>query len=256
MKRILFPVVLIVFCFVVSCKKNNDNSTGYTPGNCRMTEESSGIVHATYFYDQDNRIIKKRYISSPHDTSWENYTYENGHVIYMIRLFKGTKGDTIVYIYKDDKYVEVDQYGSVLKYLYNTSGQLVRIESYTNSKMTDYSEFDYDQNSNCIRCTEYYKSDSAFYQSTITELEYGDRKNIYYSLGCPPSNSEHGTTAQFLSPNNIVKYRNRFLSNHMTITWIYNYTSFNEHGYPLTFTMNDTITNSILNMETISYVCP
>ena len=125
MKKVLCLVSLFSIVFFSGCKKTTNGEL--STGTCRM-QESSGAFNKVYcFYDDNRKIVKMRFIDPPTDTEWENYYYENGHVAYMIRLYKGTKGDTIVYSYNSGKYVEVYEYGYTQKYIYNDMGQLIKI---------------------------------------------------------------------------------------------------------------------------------
>jgi hypothetical protein len=249
---IFLPLISLVFFFSACKKTNTDSPSGL---NCRMLELTGPLYESHCFYDDHHKIVKMRFIDSPADTSWENYYYENGHVVYMIRLFQGTSGDTIYYTYNSGKYVEVNEYGFKLKFIYNDSGQLIKVERYEGSKVTDYSDYEYNQGGNCIRCIDYTWSGSEFAQEQITDLEFGNQKNPYSSIGLPPLNSTGWPTAMYLSPNNITKYRIQYTSQLMKLVLVYHYSSYNENGYPLAYSITDSLNHMISN-ENIQYICP
>lgn len=222
-------------------------------------QQSSGALDKVYcFYNDSHKIVKMRFIDPPTDTGWENYYYENGHIAYMIRLYKGTQGDTIQYTYNSGKYIEVNEYGHILKYIYNDMDQLIKIERHEGSKVTDYSDYFYDMKGNCIKCiqyTEHNYSDSIYIQILITDFEFGDQQNPYSSIGLPPLNSMGSEIGQYLSPNNITKMRTNFITDSLKLVFVYHYSSFNESGYPLLFSITDSL-NNLMSNENIEYVCP
>ena len=255
MKKVLCPIILFSIILFTGCKKTN-NEISF--GNCRMQQSSGSINKLDCFYDDQHNILKIRFIDLPSDTSWENYYYENGHVVYKIRLYKGTQGDTIHYIFNSGKYIEVDQYGHIHKYIYNNLGQLIKIERHEGSKVTDYSDYFYDMNGNCIKCTEYTEqnySDSIYIPMIMTDFEFGAQKNPYSSIGLPPLNSMGSEVGQYLSPNNITKIRTHFITDSINFVFLYKYSSFNDNGYPLSFSITDTL-NHVASIENIQYICP
>ena len=253
MKKTFCFVILISIFYFSACKKTNNGSTGGL--NCRMLQSFSSIQNRFFYYDDNRNIIKVLFVDAAADTEQDNYYYVNGHVAYMIRLYRGTLGDTISYTYNSGKYVEVDQYGGKLKYIYNNSGQIVKIENYEGSKLSDYSDYSYDIHGNCTRCTDYTWSDSTYFPYTITDFEFGDQKNQYPSMGLPPLNSMGAITAWFFGPNNITRMRTQSIGQSYKFVLVYHYSSFNENGYPLEISTTDSL-NNIFTIENIQYVCP
>jgi hypothetical protein len=251
MKKMIFLIVLLFTFCTYSCKKSTSEQS---TGPCRLLQSSGSLNEVFCYYDDHHNISKMMFISPPNDTGWENYYYNNGHVVYMIRLYKGTKGDTIFYTFNSGKYTEVNQYGYMQKYYYDNSGLLIKIERYDSTKVTDYSDFIYDSRGNCIKCTEYTRTDSAFEWSAIEEFEFGNSRNPYSSIGLPPLNSMTGVVGQYLSPNNITKWRYQYPQTSKLVL-VYKYSSFNNNGYPVSFSIGDSL-NHVLSNETIEYVCP
>ena len=253
MKKIFISVTLILLVFFSACKKTNKEvSSGQ---NCRMLQSTSAIHNIFFYYDDHRNIIKALFVESNADTEQDNYYYDNGHVAYMIRLYKGTLGDTISYIYTFGRYIEVDQYGVKLKYIYNDPGQIIRIERYEGNKVTDYSDYSYDKNGNCTRCIDYSWTDSTYMPYTITDFEFGDQRNQNTSTGFPPLNSMGATTAEYFGPNNITRMRIQSIGQSYKFVFVYHYSSFNENGYPLVVSTTDSL-NNVFNIENIQYVCP
>lgn len=253
MKKIFISVTLILLVFFSACKKTNKESS--SEQNCRMSQSTSSIQNIFFYYDDNRNIIKALFVEANADTEQDNYYYDNGHVAYMIRLYKGTLGDTISYTYNSGKYVEVDQYGVKLKYNYNDSGQIIRIERYEANKVTDYSNYSYDKNGNCKRCIDYSWTDSTYIPYTITDFEFGDQRNQHTSIGFPPLNSMGATTAEFFDPNNITRMRIQSIGQPYKSVLVYHYSTFNENGYPLVVSTTDSL-NNIFTIENIQYICP
>jgi len=253
MKKISYFVILISIFFFSACKKTTKESSGGLT--CRMLQSSNSIQNRFFFYDDNRNIIKVLFVDAAADTEQDNYYYVNGHVAYMIRLYQGTLGDTISYTYNSGKYVEVNQYGFKLKYLYNGAGQIVKIENYEGSKLSDYSDYSYDIHGNCTRCIDYSWSDSTYFPYKITDFEFGDQKNQYPSIGLPPLNSMGAMTAWFFSPNNITRMRMQSLGQSNKVVFVYHYSSFNENGYPLEISTTDSL-NNVFTIEYIQYICP
>jgi hypothetical protein len=255
MKKVLCFVTLFAIILFYGCKKTNNETV---TGNCRM-QQSSGSLNKMYcFYAGNHTILKMQFIDPPSDTGWENYYYENGHIAYMVRLYKGTQGDTIYYTYNSGKYIEVDEYGYKLKYIYNGMNQLFKIERHEGSKVTDYSNYFYDVNGNCIRCNQYAEhnySDSIYILTIVTDFEFGGQKNPYSSIGLPPLNSIGSEVGQYLSPNNITKIRTQFVTDSLKLVLVYHYSTFNDNGYPLLFSITDSL-NNLMSNESIEYLCP
>ena len=252
-KYILAVVALLSLFMVVACKKTN---TAPPATSCRMMTQISAYSGNTQcYYDDYQRILKLRYVTQPADTSWDIYHYDNGHVDYLVRLYKGTDGDTIYYTFTSGRYVEVTQYASRLVYLYNTSGKLVKIEHYEGSKITDYSAYLYNLLGNCILCTQFALYDTTYLPIQVTDLEFGDLRNPYSSMGLPPLNSHGPEIGVYLSPNNITKIRTQFTGQPAKMVFLYHYTASNENGYPTTYSITDSLNYPILE-NNISYICP
>lgn len=246
--------VVIYVCLVAlsfSCSKSNSDQLSIS---CRMLNSSGSLNKLFCTYDDDHNILKMMYISPPNDTSCENYHYTNGHVAYMIRIYQGTLGDTIFYTYDSGKYVEVYQYGNKQKYYYDNSGLLVKIERYDGASISTSSDLTYDSRGNCIRFIKYFKSGGGSIWEEIADFEYGDKRNPYSSIGLPPLNSIGPEVGQYLSPNNLIKMRIQFPQTSKQV-FVYQYSVFNENGYPTSFSMGDSL-NHIISNETIEYICP
>jgi hypothetical protein len=216
---------------------------------------SFALMQSNYYYDENDRISKIRFISSPADTSWENYYYENGHVIYLIRLYKGTAGDTITYTYDSGRYTECFSYGKTLKYIYDGQNRLIKIEAWKDLKLDDYAEYQYDVNGNCSRYTGYTRSGTGFELSREVSLEFGTNKNFYYSIGMPPLNSMNETIPMTISPNNFTKITTIYPSSAYSLVLLYNYSQFNDRGYPTNYSITDSL-NHVLEVGSMEYVCP
>jgi hypothetical protein len=255
MKNQLRLIILVAAVFFFSCKKNNTDTTDPISGNCRMVKLSDSLGRINFYYDANNRISQIMSMSSPVDTSWENYYYENGHVVFMIRLYRGTHGDTIKYTYESGKYTECLSYGSTLKYFYNGLNQLIKIESWKDLKMDEYAEYQYDMNGNCIKCTSYTKNGTAYELNHEATLVFGTGKNFYYSIGMPPLNSMNETIPMTVSPNNFTKITSKYPPSAYSLVLLYNYSGFNDQGYPTNFSMSDSLQH-IFDAGTIEYVCP
>lgn len=252
-KYILAGVAILTLFLVPACKKTN---TAPPAVSCRMMQQTSAYSGNTLcYYDDHQRILKFRYVTQPADTSWEIYHYDNGHVDYMVRLFKGTDGDTIYYTFSSGRYVEVTQYGSTLVYLYNTSGKLVKIEQHEGSVITDYSVYRYNTLGNCFQCVQYALYDTTYLPIQVTDLEFGNLRNPYSSMGLPPLNSHGPEIGLYLSPNNITKMRTQDTGQVAKMVFLYHYTSSNENGYPTAYSITDSLSNPI-SENNISYICP
>jgi hypothetical protein len=86
MKRAAYFTFLISILFITACQKSNDDPV---LGSCRMLQSSGFLCSpdkCLCYYDENHKIIKMEYIGS-NDTSWDNYYYENGHVVYMNSYF-------------------------------------------------------------------------------------------------------------------------------------------------------------------------
>jgi hypothetical protein len=251
MKQILFYVSLFTVVFLFGCKKSNNETSS---GNCRMQQSAGSMNNVYCFYNENSRISKMRFISPPSDTSWENYFYENDHVAYMIRLYKGTQGDTISYTYKSGKYTEVNQYGFTLKYVYDNFNRLIKIERHEDSVVSSYSDYLYDSMGNCTKCSQYSWTGTSYIWDQLTDFEFGNNKNPYSSIGLPPLNSMGPEIGMYNSPNNITKMRTQYPQTGKLV-FVYTYSIFNANRYPLTFSIGDSL-NHIMSNETMEYVCP
>lgn len=246
--------LLFIACltlYAISCSKS---SSEQITGSCRMLSSSGSLNKAFYTYDENHKILYAMYIDPPNDTSWEKYHYIDGHVTFMIRIYRGTLGDTIFYTYDSGKYVEVYQHGNKQKYYYDNSGLLVKIERYDGASITTSSDLIYDSRGNCIRYIKYYKSGSTSTWEEIADFEYGDKRSPYSSIGLPPLNSIGPEVGQYLSPNNLTKMRIQFPQTNKHV-FVYQYNAFNENGYPTSFSMGDSL-NHIISNESIEYICP
>jgi YD repeat-containing protein len=252
MNKIFLITALISALFFSACKKSNNTSTGLQK--CRMLQSLSATDNEYFFYDNNSNLVKALYISGS-DTEQDNYHYENGHVAYYIRLFKGTLGDTIKYTYESGRYTWVDEYGFRIKYTYNSAGQIIKIEDINGVQHLNYSEYAYNLQGNCIRCTDYSWSGSAYMATAITDFEFGDQKNQFQTMGYPPQNGGGQTTAWFFSPNNITKIRIHNLDDPFKVVILYQYNSFNENGYPLQILLSDTLGHN-LSTQNLQYLCP
>jgi hypothetical protein len=244
-------VMLLIGIVISGCKKTTETTPA---GDCRMVRSSGTMNGMVCFYDDNHRISKMMYVSSPNDTSWENYYYDNGHVAYMVRLYKGTLGDTIYYTYDAGKYTRVDQYGFMQKYLYDNAGRLVRIERYDSTVVESYTDYIYDSRGNCIKCVRYYMSGSNPVEEERVEFEFGSNRNPYSSIGLPPLNSMGPEIGQYLSPDNITRIRMKYPQT-VSLVLVYTYGAFNNNGYPLNFTIGDSLSHLMSN-EVMEYECP
>jgi hypothetical protein len=252
MKNITLLGIGLIILFAYSCKKSSDNSTG--SGNCRMVKSTGSLSISIYFYDESKRFQKMMHVDAPNDTSWEDYYYQNDHVIYMIRIYPGTFGDTIFYTYNNGKYTEVDQYGFKQKYYYDNSNQLKKIEKYSNSNMVSYATFTFSPEGDCLQYLKYVVNGSNSILDETVDMEYGTFRNPYSSLGLPPLNSMGPEVGLYLSKHNLTRMRTHF-SDQNTSVLVYTYTSFNDNGYPPSFSIGDSL-NHIISVENIEYNCP
>lgn len=253
MNKLSALLLLISVMGILGCTKTSDGT--HPEYNCRMTQLSGSMGKFIYYYDENRNILKVLNISPPADTGWENYHYENGHVVYMIRIYQGTLGDTINYTYDSGRYVEVNEYGYKLKYYYDEKSQLVKIEQVENSIVTNYTDYQYDNKGNCTRCLEYYRSGSAFEMDQVTDFEFGTQKNPFFSIGKPPLNGDDMTVGMYLSRNNITKYRVQYISQSMKLAFVYHYSIYTGNGYPLQYALTDSL-NNLISSDTLSYACP
>jgi len=252
MKKRIFFICLAIASLTFSCKKSTSEQSS---GSCRELRSTSSMTDDFFYYDASGNISKIMFINLPSDTSWQNYYYKNGHLVYMIRLYKGTKGDTVFYTYNSGNYVEVNESGFMLKYYYDQSNLLAKIERYDSGKLTAYSDYYFDPRGNCRNCDQYERTGSGFGFKQIDFIEYGDFKNPDHSIGLPPLNDYSALTGEYLSPNNVVKWT-MITSYSDSIVMYYHYKSFNNNGYPLSYKVGDSTGNQIISNETLEYLCP
>jgi hypothetical protein len=248
-------IILIVTVLFFSCSKDDSSNNDPSPGTCRMIRLYDSLGETDFFYDADNRISRIRSIYSPSDSSWENYYYDNGHVSHVIISYKGFPGDTIYCTYESGKYTECFSYGDTLKYKYDASNHLTRIESWRDLKMDGYTDYQYDSRGNCTAYQRYSRYGTGYGLSQEGSLEFGTNKNFYYSIGIPPLNSLNEAIPMTVSPNNFIKVTTKFPSSVNSIVVLYTYSGFNDHGYPTNFSMSDS-SHHMYDFGTIDYVCP
>lgn len=255
MKKATGVLLLIAAMSYFSCSKDSSDPENNPSGNCRMIRMVNSLGVFDLSYDQNNMITSLRTVTPEGDSSWENYYYENGHVVYMIRIYRGTAGDTIRYTYESGIYTQCESYGTTLKYFYDGSGNIIKMEEWKNQAMEDYSEYVYDGNGNCVSFSMMTKTDSGYSVYQQGTLEFGTKKNMYISIGIPPLNSAGETIALTRSRNNMTKVSISYMNYPISYAINYSYSNFNEQGFPLDFTLSAS-DSTILDSGTIQYACP
>jgi len=90
--------------------------------------------------------------------------------------------------------------------------------------------------------------------SQVAVLEFSTFKNFYRAINIPPLNSINETFAMFVSTNNITKISVRYPSLGQPLSDFYNYSKFNDHGYPTNYTISDSL-NHVTDVRSIDYIC-
>jgi hypothetical protein len=251
MKKIIFIILMLVLHVFYSCKKS---ATENNVQSCRMVSSIGNMQNSFYYYNENKSISKIMFINPPDDTSWQNYYYENGHVSYMIRLYKGTLGDTILYTYNSGKYTEINEYGFTLKYYYDNSGYLSKIEKYENHNLSGYSKYTFNSNGDCIKFLQYYVNGANTQLDGIVDFEYGNTRSPYSSTGMPPINSQEPSVGQYLSTHMLIKMRYTWPGQEK-IVLLYTSGTLNNNGYPKSITISDSLIN-VISTNNFEYSCP